>query len=356
MVEPAFWSGKDFVPKETYTIDFGGKIPPVEEVKEQVLTMFKDVGLVVLKNTGLPNLDAMEPYSQILVDHSAVYEGGANPRKGIQKNFYVVGAPPTAHLHYHHEMAYVRESVKMLAFCCNKATEGKGWSFVSSAKHATDEIMQTELGKKLRERGLCYVRCLPDRREYENDDNPDHQVYNFWQRSFLTEDPEEAEKMARQKGLDVEWGVDPLGRKNYMITKFYVSAFEYDPNSDRNYLYSSVADHSWWFDQWPGVMEFPHDKRPLQLLFGDGSELTYEEWCQWIGLNDKYGIPVRWSVGDIAFVCNHRWAHGRPGYHLEEGEERELGVRLGKVYTRIGDLPDKWEDVTTASEGDCESP
>ena len=36
---------------------------------------------------------------------------------------------------------------------------------------------------------------------------------------------------------------------------------------------------------------------------------------------DAYGVPLWWRTGDVAVVCNHRWAHGRPSYALEEGEE-----------------------------------
>jgi hypothetical protein len=47
-------------------------------------------------------------------------------------------------------------------------------------------------------------------------------------------------------------------------------------------------------------------------------------------------------VGDIAVVCNFRFAHGRPGIHLEKGEERELGVLIGEAYERQQDLDGKW--------------
>ena len=50
----------------------------------------------------------------------------------------------------------------------------------------------------------------------------------------------------------------------------------------------------------------------------------------------------KWNVGDIAIVCNYRFAHGRPGIQLHGDEERELGVVIGEAYERVGDLPGKW--------------
>lgn len=34
------------------------------------------------------------------------------------KNVYDTGAPNSAYLHYHHEMAYVNESVSKISFVC----------------------------------------------------------------------------------------------------------------------------------------------------------------------------------------------------------------------------------------------
>lgn len=57
-------------------------------------------------------------------------------------------------------------------------------------------------------------------------------VYNFWQTSTDVTDPEEAQKIMERKGLEVTWEDSPMfGR--YMITKFYVDTFEYDPYTDR---------------------------------------------------------------------------------------------------------------------------
>jgi len=42
--------------------------------------------------------------------------------------------------------------------------------------------------------------------------------------SFGTESKEEAEKLANAKGMVVDWG-----KENFMITRTYLSAFEYCP-------------------------------------------------------------------------------------------------------------------------------
>ena len=93
-------------------------------------------------------------------------------------------------------------------------------------------------------------------------------VYNYWQTSFDTTDPDVAEQMAKKKGLEVEWKNDPMWGKRYMVTKFYISAYEYNPFLDRNTIYSSIADDYNWFDSWPGLADLKPEDRPLSLRFG----------------------------------------------------------------------------------------
>jgi hypothetical protein len=126
------------------------------------------------------------------------------------------------------------------------------------------------------------------------------------------------------------------------MTRYYVSAFEYFPQLDRNLLYSSIADDGMWFDSWPKVMHLSYEQRPLKLTFGDDSEMSWDEKRQFVNIYDRFGTRVDWRVGDVVVFCNYRYAHGRPGIHLDEGEERELGVLIGEPFIRIGDLPDKW--------------
>ena len=223
----------------------------------------------------------------------------------------------------------------MLGFLCHKATPGKGYSYVSDNLQATDALLATEFGQKLKALGLCYCRNLTDRDAFR--DTEEIGVYNHWQKSMLTEDPDEAQKIAGERGLETSWGANRL-----LKTRYYISAFEYFSQLDRNVLYSSVADDGMWFDTWPKVMHLPYEERPLKLTFGDDTEMTRDEQRQFVDVYDQFGIPIRWSVGDIAVVCNYRFAHGRPGIHLEDGEERELGVIIGEAYERVGTREDKW--------------
>ena len=340
-IEPKWWTGTPSISPDLFVIDGnqyrvdGAPLAPSAELEAHMQRTFDEVGLVHVVNTGLDDLQSMRLIATQVLKIQRNYEGGANPRKMIQKNVYEVGAPLEARLHYHHEMAYIGSSTKMVSFMANKMPSEGGYTFVSDNCQATDAILATPFGQKLKKLGLCYHRSLTDRDSFV--DRLDIGVYNHWQQSMLTDDPEVAAAEAQSRGLEVEWGPNRL-----LKTRFYISAFEFFPQMDRNLLYASLADDAAWFDTWPLVQHLPAHERPLQLTFGDGSEMSEEEKQLFIKVYDDYGIPIPWKVGDVAVICNYRFAHGRPAVHLKPGEQRELGVLIGESFDRLETRDGKW--------------
>ena len=62
----------------------------------------------------------------------------------------------------------------------------------------TEDLMKTELGQKLKDKGLCYWRNLTDR---EGTFPEERHVWNHWQQSFGTECPDKAQALAEARGL-----------------------------------------------------------------------------------------------------------------------------------------------------------
>merc|ERR1719305_648265 len=192
----------------------------------------------------------------------------------------------------------------------------KGATFISENVGATDMLMDSKFGQKLVDKGCCYIRKLPDRKFFMDNSLDTSIVYNYWQTSTGTEDKDEAEAIMRSKGLEVEWQDSPVfGR--YMVTKYFVDTFEYDPYNDRNTMYASVADDYAWFDTWPGLKDLPHWERPLKLNFGDGEVMTRSEKQFWDDCYANNGIPIAW-------------------------EKRDLAIILGETYVRQGEVEGKF--------------
>ena len=362
-VIPRWWQGSyetlPIHPSE-FVIDGANKISsadlhPDSLLGREVIEKYNKVGLVHVKNTGLQgNMQDQRNLARLLMGEESEYNGGANARGRHEElgNVYDIGAPLTAALAYHHEMTYKEHSISQLGFLCKHAPplervmgpDQVGWSFVSDSVQAHDFIMTTPLGQKLKEKGICFVRRMTDATTKYDDASSSSVIYNHWQTSWMTNDPAEAQAKAEEQGLTVEWVPlsDAQGGGHLMQTRYYIDAFEYIPQLDRNILVTSIADDGEWFDSWPGICDVPQEARPLEMYFGDDTPLSLEEKQLWTDAYDMFGIPLPWQAGDVAVLCNMRYAHGRPGVHLLPGEQRELGVMLGPYLGRKESLADKW--------------
>jgi hypothetical protein len=62
-----------------------------------------------------------------------------------------------------------------------KSTSGA--TYISDTVATTKELLATPLGQKMKDKGVCYVRKLPDLAHFQN--NPDttdsRLVFNYWQ-------------------------------------------------------------------------------------------------------------------------------------------------------------------------------
>merc|ERR1712137_1501232 len=210
IVIPQWFKKENVIDPEKYIVDAGGSVShedlhPSSNLSQEMKSKYEDVGLVHVVNTGIQNdLALQRDIARIIMTEETVYEGGANPRNKVEANVYDVGAPLEAWLHYHHEMTYKEHSCKNLGFLCKHAVEsrdGVGWSFVSDSVQVHDAIIQTELGKKLQSKGICFIRMMTDARAHAGDND---KVYNHWQQSWMTDNPIEAEEAAKKQGLHVE--------------------------------------------------------------------------------------------------------------------------------------------------------
>jgi hypothetical protein len=171
IIKPYYWTGTPSLPYTEFTIDCLSEYEPSQVSSENptfvdhIKSTYNKHGLIYLKNTGKTEYNEMLDLSRIVMpqENQQKYEGGSNWRNTIESNVYDTGAPRQAWIHYHHEMAYVGSSPKQIAFLCKHAPEGKGYTYVSYSNGHTGELMKSELGQKLKEKGICYVRCLSDR-------------------------------------------------------------------------------------------------------------------------------------------------------------------------------------------------
>jgi hypothetical protein len=90
-----------------------------QRLKGVLQERFADKGVFLLRDTGLTKMDPTGAAAAIIPDllsDATKYVGGSNFRETLAPNVYDTGAPMSAHLHYHHEMEYVADSINTIRY------------------------------------------------------------------------------------------------------------------------------------------------------------------------------------------------------------------------------------------------
>ena len=151
VVEPRWWEGVSHLSPLNFSIDLASEALPETALIDRMRSLYEQYGIVRVINRPVHDLESARLIADEVMRGQMGYEAGANSRNYIAPNIFEVGAPLAALLHYHHEMAYIHETVENLGFVCLENTNpAKGHTFMSDNVKATDLIMNTRLDHKLK--------------------------------------------------------------------------------------------------------------------------------------------------------------------------------------------------------------
>jgi alpha-ketoglutarate-dependent taurine dioxygenase len=298
-----------------------------QALEAEIRQRFSQTGAVLLINTGLEDLSKLDHWGNILIDEPMTYEGGTQPRPQISKNIYdVVGYEPHyIYIYPHNEMAYLPRFPQCLVFGCIAIPTKGGETLAFDNVAVTHEILQTRLGQKLKDKGVCYIRNLTD----ANAQN--RVVYKHWQNVFGVDSREQIETIAQREAWDIKWM-----EKSRLNIFYQTDAYEYNELLGENLLFTPVGHHGMYFDDMSPLNTLPYEERPFHMTYGDGEPFTEKEIEFFVRIFDNHSLPIFWKPGWIAMLDNERWAHARPPFTLQAGESRKLGALLGIPKNRLG--------------------
>jgi alpha-ketoglutarate-dependent taurine dioxygenase len=308
-----------------YTVncaDFSSRDAMEAEIKAR----FSENGMVLLKNTGFTEFSELKYWGALIIKDFSNYEGGAFVRKKLSDVVYNTGTEPdNLFIHPHNEMAYLPTFPRRIIFGSKTSLKAGGETIMSDNVAVTHAMLQSDVGKKLKDKGVIYIRNLTSR------DAENKVVYKHWQDVFDTDDKEQVNSFSRGRGWNVEWK-----ENDRCEIHFKTDAYEYNTTLNDNLLFTPVGAHGMHFDNWFPYNTLPFDQRPGHMVYGDGVPFTDKEIEFFLRIYDSYSFPIYWQPGWIAILDNERWAHARPPFSLQENETREIGVIIGDMKDRIG--------------------
>lgn len=91
-----------------------------------------------------------------------------------------------------------------------------------------------------------------------------------------------------------------------------------------------VGTHTSYFQFIPGLKKYPMKERPFYTTWGNGEELSTEDFNEFVAVDTKYQLAVNYEEGDIFLIDNIKFKHGRTPYQ----GKRKVGVLMGNPVSR----------------------
>lgn len=264
-------------------------------------------GAILLRGFGICSADSFNSFMKCFNTEPLPYMFRSSPRQELDKsvkNIYLSTSYPSNRIiNMHNESSYSRIWGKKIVFCCIKPSIEGGETPIADSRRVLKSI-SPGLVKKFRMKGVKYRRnLLPD-------------LGMGWEEVFQTTDIKAAEGICRK--YDINYRFE---RGDTFVIEWVKPAIYPHPISGEE----SWFNHVLFFNKYSRYEElgmspsdpFPSDLMTSDTFFGDGSEITYEEYREIKRAYDLNKVVFPYKKGDVLFLDNMLTAHGRNKYKGE---------------------------------------
>lgn len=208
--------------------------------------------------------------------------------------------PKEEKINLHNESSYSRSWGMKILFCCLQVAAEGGETPIADSRRILADIPPA-LVQKFRDKGVLYRRKLING------------VGMSWQEVFQTTDRKIVEDVCHEN--DIRY---TFISEDHLEIEWNKKAVYTHPQSNEETWFN----HVFFFNKYSRYEELgihPGDPLPADLihtdtLFGDGSDISMEEYLQLKQAYDKNTISFLYEKGDIIFLDNMLAAHGRSSY------------------------------------------
>ncbi|MGE0387605.1 MAG: TauD/TfdA family dioxygenase [Gammaproteobacteria bacterium] len=275
-----------------------------------------EAGAYVLR--GFP-LRTAEDFSALTVHLPPMplgYSGGATPRKAITGNVYeATQVPAMVQILLHQEMAYLHRYPAELGFFCQVAPDSGGETIIGDMRRFQAGLPEPFL-REIADKGVSYHR------NFRASDVPHPceahpRIYHATlAQGFGTDDRAEVEAQCRALGMTWRWLDDGslstrLDRPGFAVHRLTGRPVYF------NHFLTQIMDLEWLGDTAGPYLDM-YDRagrpRPYHTTFGDGSEVTAQDYRRISAGLRAVTVGFPWQPGDVMILDNVHTAHGRNPY------------------------------------------
>ena len=275
--------------------------------------LYKKYGLILFRNFADSDPEFLNRIAKTLVGEPMRQEGRHTKRTNFGGSIYTsTEHSKKASIVLHSENSYMPSYPRSMLFYCALPSKEGGITPLANL-HAVTAVVSEETKQKVRQTGITYVRrigVLPGQDWRE--------VYSGYDQSDLTRHLEES-------GTTVHW------QGNVLTTTRTLPGFIHDRDQQNdvwfNALYSSNSLTIPKVQREFLIREFGEDNLPNDTFFGSGERLSSDEFSQLENAYNSNRVSFEWEKGDLLWLNNERFAHGRDPFK----GERVVYVVLGNA-------------------------
>lgn len=259
---------------------------------------------ILFRGFHIDSLDSFGTFVNSFNSDPIPYMFRSSPRHQLDhsiKNVYNSTVyPKTERINLHNESSYARNWGQHIIFCCLKTPEEGGETPIADSREILKSI-DPKLVQKFREKGVRYHRTL------------NANTGMSWQEVFQTDHFDTVKEICHRNRIDFRWQSEEqleISWNKQAICTHPVSGEE------------SWFNHIYFFNKYSRYEELgidPGDIPSKDLIhsnttFGDGSEISYQEYSLIKNAYERNTISFPYKTGDVLFLDNMLVAHGRNPY------------------------------------------
>ncbi|HTI08344.1 MAG TPA: TauD/TfdA family dioxygenase [Puia sp.] len=264
-------------------------------------------GGILLRGFGVDTVQAFNDFMACFNTDPLPYMFRSSPRKELDESFkniyFSTSYPNKRFINMHNESSYSRMWGRKIIFCCLKPAEEGGETPITDSRRVLKDL-NPRLVSKFRSGGVKYRRNL----------RPD--LGMPWQEVFQTDDINVAIGTCRRYRIDYKFD----GDENFTIEWVKPAIYRHPVSGEEVWF-----NHVFFFNKFARFEELglsaddplPSDFLTSDTFFGDGSEITYQEYLEIKDAYEKNKVIFPYQKGDILYLDNMLAAHGRNPYKGE---------------------------------------
>ena len=290
----------------------------ITDNKQAIESLLLTHGGILFRGFGIDSIDDFNSLMACYSSEAIPYMFRSSPRYSLADRVYVSTThPQSREIKMHSESSYSFAWGKKILFCCVTAPLDRGETPIADNRKVIQHL-SPELVKKFEEHGVIYQRNLSS------------EIGMSVKEVFQMEDEEEIKAYCLQNNIEIEFS-----SPDDAVIRWKRPAIVYHPVSNEKIWFN----HSYFFNKYSILEEIglSHDDDSLDdylasnTFFGDGSIISYDEYCEIENAYNKEKVIFTWQKGDVLFLDNMLTAHGRSPYT----GDRKIVVSIIEPYNGI---------------------